>query len=227
MEQTINSSIINKEKSLILFRTLCDTPHNKFWRRAVKNAHQSENAKLSVQSKFGEQIEIIIDGKDLTIEVQDISGVHPENNFISVISKEEFRMLYDYYMKVNDDYIDPEPIGEIQKWLLNYNEFLSGVDTLYKFKPKKKIVNKFLKELSELTVKLLQNKNGETKASDEDILRKMVDVQMHLILLQKFFLKEDIRRVTENKVIKMVQSDDIKKYRKLEEDSLLENITKK
>lgn len=101
-------------------------------------------------------------------------------------------------------------------------EFQDGIKNLWVRKPTREIFLKAAEEMFELGLKLIQAANTASlteKVSPEDIREEMVDVNMHLQLLEKFmyvgndFHKREMSLLdTKAKVIKMLNSDDYKKY---------------
>ncbi len=89
--------------------------------------------------------------------------------------------------------------------------FSDSIEILYQNKPKNKILKKACEEISELLTAILQKMNKK-ETPDEEILEEMVDAQTHIILLQKFFSQETIRKMVDQKVEKFLLSKDLKKY---------------
>jgi NTP pyrophosphatase (non-canonical NTP hydrolase) len=98
----------------------------------------------------------------------------------------------------------------IQTMLLDHPDFPEAIFALYKHKKRRKVYTKAAEELAELSVRLLQAVNKGV--DDNMIAEELVDVQMHLILLQLYFTDILPLHVHE-KMEKFLQSNDAKRYR--------------
>lgn len=88
--------------------------------------------------------------------------------------------------------------------------FLKAIKILLSEKPKDKSICKAVEELGELSVKLMQYINKPESVSVGDIEEEIVDVEMHLIILNKLFpVSEEIRKT---KIEKMLKSKDYNFY---------------
>jgi vacuolar-type H+-ATPase subunit I/STV1 len=104
----------------------------------------------------------------------------------------------------------------------NLNEsvtFQVAIEQLYVHKPLDKIIVKAAEELNELAATLLQFVNKEDKAKQrQNVLEEMVDVNMHLQLLEKHFVgianagNSQARLMVLRKINKMLNSRDFKQY---------------
>jgi NTP pyrophosphatase (non-canonical NTP hydrolase) len=90
--------------------------------------------------------------------------------------------------------------------------FTNSIEVLYKTKSKKKVFKKACEELAELLEKLLKYQNNAAKVSDEDIAEEIVDVCMHMELIQKYFDSPLFKGLVAGKVTKMANSNDFKRY---------------
>lgn len=91
--------------------------------------------------------------------------------------------------------------------------FNFGVKVLFAKKPLKKSLLKMAEELSELSTKILQHVNNPNKVKHEDLLEELVDVQMHLDIFELFYNDSVLNRnIVDNKVEKMIMSEDFQKY---------------
>lgn len=215
---------MDKQQVIDIFKEACKS-ENSFGVRlmAYRNQYNRDQWELNVKeglarigrcydpdSETGYEIIIF-----LTVIYCEKKGI-PENQgaFSFSITAQEYKELKEMYFDfsaIGKQGYDPEPT--IEQLLLSKNEFVAGVDTLYTYKNRKKVINKCLEELSELTTKLLQQKNDTNKVSEDDLLEEVVDAQMHLILIQKYFLPDAIRKMVDTKVNRMVNSKDFKKYK--------------
>lgn len=101
----------------------------------------------------------------------------------------------------------------IEQSLLENKDFCIAVQNLLKNKKKRKVFYKAAEETNELGAKLLKEANTPFKVDDEDLLEEIVDVQMHLILVQKYFRKELKEKIIAEKVSKLINSKDYQKYK--------------
>lgn len=90
--------------------------------------------------------------------------------------------------------------------------FNYGVEVLLAEKPKEKCILKALEELNELCVKLLHHVNKPTSLNEGDIEEEIADIEMHLVVLKIFFPVSD--EIRQEKILKFLESDDFKKYKK-------------
>jgi hypothetical protein len=99
-------------------------------------------------------------------------------------------------------------------------EFQDGITNLWERKPIDKIIIKAAEEMIELAEKLIKRVNEEGKVQDEEIVEEMIDVNMHLQLLEKLFLRGgndyakriNALEVSKIKVVKMLSGKSYKKY---------------
>jgi len=77
-------------------------------------------------------------------------------------------------------------------------------------KPLDKIILKAIEELGELSVALAQYLNKPGKCDGADVIEEIVDVEMNLTLLKRFFPIQEWDRNA--KFLKFIDSKDFKKY---------------
>lgn len=99
----------------------------------------------------------------------------------------------------------------IREALMNNKEFVEGINLLFKNRSKKKNLKKFAEELSELTTKILQKLNNPSKVGGDRILEELVDVQMHIIIAEMYYLEFEINDMAVEKINKMLNSACYKK----------------
>lgn len=95
---------------------------------------------------------------------------------------------------------------------LQQEKFQQGIEMLFRTKPVKEAFCKAAEELSELATKLLQHANKQSDDTFEAIPEEIVDAQMHLELLQKYFSEKVLIATTDEKVEKMYKSKDFRFY---------------
>lgn len=100
----------------------------------------------------------------------------------------------------------------INQRLNDDKEFNAAIDILFKHKPERKIIQKAVEELMELATKLMQDLNDPDKLSDAEIVEEIVDVNMHLILIEKLFGQHTCKRLVGEKVRKFLSSKSLAKY---------------
>jgi hypothetical protein len=98
----------------------------------------------------------------------------------------------------------------IQEKLKEIPKFNEALNFLFENKSQKSIFNKAAEEAGELLVRLLQKINKkEEKINPNKILEEMVDVQINLILLEKYFTKEQIEAMVKEKAEKFLSQKKI------------------
>ena len=97
--------------------------------------------------------------------------------------------------------------GEVDEW---GKKFHYGIDVLISEKPLDKSLNKAVEELLELSTVLAKYINKPNAIKTEDITEEIVDVEMNLNLLKKYFPVSETMR--DSKVSKFLCSDDFKQY---------------
>jgi predicted metal-dependent hydrolase len=91
-------------------------------------------------------------------------------------------------------------------------EFNEAINILIDTKPDYLNITKALEELGELSVKLLQHLNKPESITEGDIEEEIVDVEMHLIMLNHLFPVND--QIRAEKIKKFLDSKDFNKYKK-------------
>lgn len=97
--------------------------------------------------------------------------------------------------------------------LMSNKKFVDTINTLAAKKPYDKILLKACEELNELSTRLLQYVNNHKKIHAIKIAEEIVDAQMNIILLCKVYDNIDFSTIVEDKVVKMICSKDVKKYK--------------
>lgn len=103
----------------------------------------------------------------------------------------------------------------VEDMLLESDEFIEGVKLLIEKKPRDKSLLKAAEELNELSTAILKAVNKNNGDLSWDILEELVDVQMHLLLLQKLFKPDHLRDYVYQKVAKMIDSKEFHYYKSL------------
>jgi hypothetical protein len=101
---------------------------------------------------------------------------------------------------------------DIHDTLVRSKKFMAGIELLLENKPTPLILLKACEELSELNTKLLQRVTKGAHTSEE-ILEEIVDVQMHLFMLERLYNFEQRKQPVLDKVTKMLTSKDFQKYK--------------
>lgn len=100
----------------------------------------------------------------------------------------------------------------IEQMLLENPDFVKGIEQLISNKSKKKCFKKAGEESSELTTNILKYLNDKEKITDYDMLEEIVDNNMNMILIQRFFTTEEIQAMVNEKIGKFLNSKKNKKY---------------
>jgi phosphoribosyl-ATP pyrophosphohydrolase len=100
----------------------------------------------------------------------------------------------------------------IEGLLLRKDEFKKGIEILIEHKSKKKAFMKCAEEAGELNLAIVQAYNKPSDEDEEHIIEELVDIQMHIILMQRYFNPILINRKVNEKIKKMVESKDFQKY---------------
>lgn len=100
----------------------------------------------------------------------------------------------------------------ISKALSEDIAFRKALSVLHNHKSREMIFIKACEELNELSTKMLQWVNNTDKITNNDLMEEIVDVQMHLDLLQLIFHSSDLEGARLQKVNKFLTSKDFLKY---------------
>ncbi len=113
----------------------------------------------------------------------------------------------------------------INEALLHNSEFVRGVSVLLSNKPQNLCILKAAEELNELATVLLQWHNKPENFNQAEFIQELIDVQMHLILLQQYYLPEELMGISDIKVTKMINSKDFKHYEQANKQTTSREIT--